>query len=346
MRLAERSLPKKNPAARGAEVGLKYCTVKEAVPAFFGSTAGNVLVLADEAAFPALAFAARMPRAVGFVGGDALPLFAVAEGAGVVAAGGENVLRAARLYASLHRTPCLLFPAQCTLGGAFERTGALVNGSFFDHPLADAQVCIDETLLAPSRAEGYARLLLCRLALFERRALFRFNGGPEPCDDAFSVLSELGDPPDLREIVEKNAALRRMDAEEGEGKFLAETHGFFAAFEALTALYVAFFRCGEARRYLVADYAARARAANIPFAKMRIPTQEDYTRRALVLGGRRTEFLRELELITRKNATYRRVYRSLGGEIGSVPVEELNFLPERAIGLSAVIRDFGLLEKL
>ena len=150
---------------------------------------------------------------------------------------------------------------------------------------------------------------------------------------------------DLGEIVAKNAALRRAEFREGEGKILAASHGNFAAFEALTALYVAFFRYGMPRKFVVPDYEARARAANLPYARMKIPTEEVYLHRALVLGGRRAEFLRDLALITRKNATYRRVYRSLGGKIGAPP-KRFGALPERSNGLTSVIHDFGLMEKL
>ncbi len=341
MRISERSLPMTKPDF----CGLEFRALGEKISSFLAQTAGKILLAADKRAFPAIAFAARSPRTVCAVGEDALPLFSMPEAAGVIAAGGEDVLRAARLYAAVKGIPCLIFPADCELRGAFERTGAKVKGEMCPHPLAEASVCIDRSLIAPSMAEGYAGLLLSRLALFERRALMRFDGGTPPSEEAFSVLMDMEEP-NFQEIVLKHAALRRMGMEDGEGKILASCCGNFAAFSALFALYVAFFRCGSPRKFVVSDYEKRARAAGIPFAALRIPTEEDYTRRALVLGGRRAEFLRELSVIEQKNATYCRYYRSLGGTAARAPKEELKTLPERSNGLSAVIRDFGLMDKL
>ncbi len=335
----------KPAAPSAAENGLEFCTLKEKIFSFFARTSGKILLVADRHAFPSVAFAARSPRIVSAVGEDALPLFAMPETAGVIAAGGENVLRAARLYAALEKVPCLIFPSGCELRGAFESTGAKIKGEFVSYPLADAEVCIDESLVGASQAEGYAGLLLCRLALFEQKALMRFDGGEQPSEEAFRILMDPGGP-GLKEILLKNAALRRMKFGEGEGAVLAKHCGNFAAFEALVSLYIAFFRCGSPRKFLVPDYGARAEAAGIPFAAMRIPTEEDYTRRALVLGGRRAEFLRDLDMIDRNKATYCRNYRSLGGITARVPGEELKTLPERSNGLSAIIRDFGLMEKI
>lgn len=338
MQLAADAAQKK----KGAET---FCTLKEKVFEIMQGAAGKVLLVADHAAFPALAFAVRMPRAVSVVTEeDALPLFAMPETSAVVAVGNENVMRAARLYASVRKTSCVLFPTDPQLDGVYGQ-GVLVHGTRLDFPLCDGEVCFDETLLYSAAANAYARLLLCRLALFEAWARFRFDGEEEPPQEPYRILMDL-DTSDRREILWKNAALRRLGCAEGEGKVLAEREGNFAAFEALTALYVAFFRCGSPRKYAAVDYEARAEAAGIPYADMRIPTPEDFAHRALVLGGRRADFLRELNLITQKNATYRRIYRSLGGEVRRADAENVRMLPELSGGLSEIIRDFGLLEKL
>lgn len=343
MQLAACAVPKKT-MENDTEDGL-FCSLREKVEELMAVTAGKVLFVSDETSFPALAFAARLPRAVSVVTeGDALPLFAMPETAAVVAAGHAGVMRAARLFARVRKNRCLLFPTDPSFGGAYGEGEVKLGSDTFCYPLAEGEVYWDETLLS-DYAEGYARLLLCRLALFEQAALARFNGGERPPEEAFGVLMDLGET-SPREILLKNAALRRLSASEGEGRILAERVGNFSSFEALTKLYVAFFRCGAPQKYVVPAYEARAKAAGIPFRSVNIPTEEVYTHRALVLGGRRGEFLRELGLITQKNATYRRVYRSLGGTVKEADVKELKYLPERSNGLSAVIRDFGLMEKL
>lgn len=339
--MSDLSALKKNPEVGSADM---FRSVRDGTAAFFARTAGRVLLVSDRAAFPKIAFAARFERAVGVVTeGDALPLFGMPEAGGVLAVGGADVMRAARLYAAVQGVPCMLFPTESCLFGVYGGESAPLGGECFEHPLAEGEVFFDETLFSDA-AEGYAELLLARLALFERRALYRFDGGKEPDERAFALLMDLG-PCTLREILRKNAALRRMGADGGEGEILAADVGRFAAFEGLNRLYVAFFRNAVPRRYVVPDYEARARAAGVPFAAVRIPSEEQFTRRALVLEGRRAEFLRELGLISARSAEYQRVYRSLGGRTAPCKTAALCALPERSNGLSAVIRDFGLLEK-
>lgn len=341
--MQELSAPKRNPEVFGRAES--FLSLQEIVPAFFRRTAGRTLFVSDEEAFPKIAFAARMPRAVNVVvERDALPLFGMPEAAGVFAVGGADVMRAARFYAAVRRVPCVLFPTESELYGAFGQGTVPLKGDKLEYPLADGEVYFDKTLFSDA-AEGYAGLLLSRLALFERKALFLFDGGEKPSEEAFGILMD-AEEPDLKEILLKNAALRRMNFEKGEGEILARSMGNFAAFETLMKLYVAFFRCGSPLKYAVPDYEARAKAAGVSYFGMRIPTEEVFTRRALVLGGRRAEFLRELSLISKKSATYRRVYRSLGGKPAAAKTEPLKTLPERSNGLSSVIRDFGLLEKL
>ena len=340
--MQELSAPKKNPEEGSAEM---FRSVREGVKNFFARTAGRVLLVSDRAAFPKIAFASRWERAVGVVTeGDALPLFGMPEAGGVLAVGGADVMRAARLYAAVQGVSCMLFPTESHLSGVYGAENVKLGDALFAHPLAEGEVFFDETLFSDA-AEGYAALLLSRLALFERRALYRFDGGAEPKEGAFSHLMDLS-ACDLRDILCKNAALRRMGEEGGEGEILASHVGRFAAFEGLMRLYVAFFRNGAPRKYVVPDYEARAKAAGVPFSCVHIPTEEQFTRRALVLEGRRAEFLREIGLISAHFTQYQRVYRTLGGRGASCPISALCALPERSNGLSAVIRDFGLLEKL
>lgn len=348
MELAESSVPKTNlPSGEcGAEVG-RLCSLKEAVPSFAEARAGKTLFVADKGAFPCIAFAARRADAVSAViGRDALPLFAMPETSGVFAVGGGHVMAAARLYASVRNVPCMLFPTESGLLGAFGQSErAIVGGAPFACPLAEGEVCFDRALIGDF-AEGYARLLLGRLALFEQRALWIFGEREKPEEEPFRVLMDLGGEMGEEEILRRNALLRRMDFIEGEGKLLAERIGAFAAFETLLKLYLAFFRCGGAMHTVVCDYEGRAWEAGVPFSAMRIPSEETFARRALVLEARRGELLRELGLIAGQREAFRRNYRLLGGRTAGEDLAAAKYLPERSGGLSAVIRDFGLMEKL
>lgn len=320
-------------------------TLSDGVAAFFKERAGRLLLVSDGRSFEKIASAVRSKRAVGAVlDGDALPLFALPEAAGVLAVGGRSVMLAARMYAAVKRVPCVLFPTESALFGVYGREKVCLRGEPCDVPLAEGRVLFDKTLFSDA-AEGYAELLLCRLALFETRALRRFHGEGVAESADFGLLTDL-DGLTLDKILQKNAALRRLGFVGGEGEIFAERVGRFAAFEALTKLYVAFFRNAAPLRATVPAYEARARAAGVPYSAVFIPTVGEYTRYALVLGGRRGEFLRELGLISQGLPAYRRTYRGLGGRISTAPLQELRTLPERSNGLSAVIRDLGLLEKL
>ncbi len=348
MGLAESSVPKKNLPA--GECGAEFGTVRslnEAVAGFCEARAGKTLFVADRGSFPFIAFAVRRSDAVSAViGRDALPLFAMPETSGVFAVGGRHVMAAARLYASVRRTPCMLFPTESGLFGAFgQRERAVLGGAPFVCPLAEAEVCFDGSLIGDFQ-EGYARLLLGRLALFEQRALWIFGEREKPAEEPFRVLMDLGGEMGQEEILRRNALLRRMDFEEGEGNLLAGEIGAFAAFETLLKLYLAFFRCGGAMHTVVCNYEARAAAAGVPFSAMRIPSEETFTRRTLVFEARRGELLRELNLIAGSLEVFRRNYRLLGGKTAGADVAAAKYLPERSGGLSAIIRDFGLMEKL
>ena len=350
MLLADVTVPKRNPAdgkGYGEDGGFSFCPSGECAARFAERTAGKILLVLDKKSCAALSFASRMPRVMTVViEGNALPLFSMPDVVGgVLAAGGADTLKSARLLAKVRRTPCMLLPAESAFDGVFCKEGEVgLDGEKLSFPLAEAEVCVDRALIAPSLAEGYARLLLDRLALFEQRALSIFDRTPAPSERRYALLADLNGI-GAEEILQKNAALRRTEGDGiGEGIVLARRSSSFGAFCALTALYTAFFRCGQPRHYVVADYAARARRAGVP--PVLPPTEEDFTRRSLALGGRRAEFLRELGFITRNMATYRRNYLSFGGKEEKVPPAELSALPERAAGLSAVVRDFGLLEEL
>ena len=212
MRL-DSSVPKIKPAGGGAYGGggLSFCSVEEGASRFLRGRAGKVLALAEDSAFSAMLPAVRLPRAVSVLWeGDALPLFAMPEVSGVLAAGGKEVLQAARFFAAVRGVPCALFPAGAALDGAFSPRGEVsVNANRIRVPLSPAEVFCDCAFLRGSLSEGYARLMLSRLALFEARAvglLCRRPFGGAGYEEAFSLSGMAGElPPE--EIVRRNASV-------------------------------------------------------------------------------------------------------------------------------------------
>ncbi len=333
---------------------VRFAQAAEEIGRFFGRTAGKIVAVIDGSALSVLS-AASCARTVSVVfEGDALPLFSLPEAGGVIACGGAETLKAARFFAGLHRIPCLVVPSHASLEGAICRTGEVVtDGVKVRAALAAGDVVCDLALLKNSLAAAYGGLLLARLAAFEAKALARFSLGvyPEVCEKAVAALA-FGEEPVGSEIVLACAALRAFEEEgmpQGEGKTLAAAlprGGEIAAYRALCALYAAFFACGKPRRYFVADYKKRAQEAGSDYADARIPARAEYAARALALEKMRAECNFELCAIMRKNDAHLRTFRALGGIIPEISVlRELQILPELCPhGLSALMRDFGLME--
>ena len=181
MQLISASVPKRN-APSGVANGqneLLFSTVREAAEAQFSRFAGGKLALvSDPERFALFRGFALSPRALSLIlEEDALPLFSLPEGVScILAAGGERVLTAARCFAEVRRIPCVLFPADASLRGTSEEEAYItLGGKGALHRLAPASVCCDKALLMPTLGEGYASLLLARLACFEGRALAAFG---------------------------------------------------------------------------------------------------------------------------------------------------------------------------
>ncbi len=353
------SVPKTNAEA-GADGGggPVFSSVSEGADAFLARTAGKALLLADSAAFSALLPASRAARAVTLIfDGDALAPFALPDVGCVLASGGADVLRAARFFAAVRGIPCALFPTHAACDGAFERTAEIdLGGERLRQTLAPAHVVCDVGRMRPSCAEGYARILLSRLALFEAKAVGRLTRRPfggAAYEEAFSLTDgalRLSD----EEIVKINARVRVLETEGapvGEGVALCGAYGgtplpALYAHRALSALYYAFFLRGVPRRYAVADY--RARAAGGGYAAMHIPAPKEYAARAIALERSRAELLTEIVRLRGRHAA------QLGALRARMPVapftpdlHPLCRLPELAPdGLCAILRDFGLLEKI
>lgn len=356
------SVPKKRPACGGTDgaAAPRLCSVREGIEEILRHTAGKALFLSDDTSFSAFAPAARSGRALAVLWeGDALPLFAMPDGTGcILAAGGEEVLRAARFFASARALPCALFPRGAALDGVFEASGYVrLDGVRRQVPLAAASVYCDLAAMHASLAEGYARLLLARLALFEARALELLGGNEtgSEYETAFALLDPVRAELSPGEIVEKNAAMRLLERGGlpcGEGGTLARLHGgetpSWRAFCELSALYRALFESGVPRRYAVPDYEARAVAAGVSYADVRIPTPRVYAQRALALERVRGALSAELRRLCGRRYAYLRAMRAYNAAVPDCACLQLNtlkYLPEHAPdGLSAVVRDFGLME--
>lgn len=347
------SAPKTNPwTEQGGEV---FSSLEQSFFAFANRTCGKILVVTDKTAYARLAFAVRHPRSLCVVleAEDALPLFSFSDAGAVFAAGGDFVLRAARMFSALNRLPLLLAPSDAGLCGAIDRAAVLVDGNRANFPLAEGELCLDLALLKPSLAEGYARLLLARLAVLEARAAALLLIRPSDfADEMLSALSVLDKDCGAEDIVRANFSLRRLESEgapTGEGTVLAELHHGEArrirAFCELFALYAAFFRRGHPRKYTVPDYSARAKKAGTTVSLP--PTAEDFAQTIFNFERRRADLSRLLEPVERGYSRYLRTYSRLSGKaiVKKRDLSVLQYLPEHCPeGLTALIRDFGLME--
>ncbi|HIZ64215.1 MAG TPA: hypothetical protein H9670_06575 [Firmicutes bacterium] len=336
-------------------------SVRDGAEAFLAHTAGKALLLADSVTFSALLPAARLSRAVTVVfDGDALSLFALPEVGCVLACGGAQTMRAARYFAGVRRIPCMLFPADSTFDGVYEARAKLdLSDKKTDVALADAQVLCDLSLMKTTFAEGYARLVLSRLALFEAKAaglIDRRPFGGRAYEETFSLLDAIRGELSGEEVALKNARMRileRSGAPVGEGLALAALYDGFPlpallAERTLSALYFAFFRRGTPRRYCIADYRARAERAGIAYGALDIPDESTYAARALTLERVRGELLAEITRLRSAHAAQLRAVRAFSECEAPVPdLKKLQTLPELAPqGLCALMRDFGLLENI
>lgn len=357
MRLAEYPLPKINSAEGGERI--QFIRAEDALGARISCCGGKVLLATDAQSLVRFAPLGRGMRTLSVVAeGDALPLFSMPDGVGAVfASGSADTLRIARFFAEVRKVPCYLFPVSATLDGIWEQSAEILLGANAARvPLAEAEVLYDEALLKPSFADGYAALLLSRLSLFEERALRVLLGREKSPmhEEAYADLTDI--PQTAAEIVALNARMRRYERAGlplGEGRALAEAYRAngeelpcWRAFLALSALYYAFFKCGKPRRYFVPDYCARAERAHVAQGTLIPPQKQEYAERAFALERSRAAFLSEMKGILDRRPQDSRAVRLLSGK--TPPAGDttlLSQLPERCTdGLSAVIRDFGLME--
>lgn len=341
------------------EDGVIFCSSEEGVrDAVKIRPAGKLLFVTD--GYALRAFRTFLPsRALCLVldTDDCLPLFASSDDVSmVVAAGEKSTLAAARFFAEIRKIPCAVFPVSAALDGAYEDRGRVTLGANKSLvPFKEATVYCDKELVAPTAGQAYMRLLLSRLALIEAKAM-RGLGLEAGCDEAreraYQALLPLKVKTlTLEDVVKKNAFIRVCEREgmaAGEGALLAREigpHGAEEAYFLLVALYAAFFARGKARLQ-VPDYAARARAAGAAYAEQRVPTLQEFFRRVTAFERIRTEMSLELNALTEGETHFRRNFYALEGRAPAEAraIRFLKELPERTVGLSAVIRDFGLME--
>lgn len=362
MRLAEVTLPKINPAECGREGnsgGLIFCPIEEGVERAQSRFGGKTLFVSDTHSFGCFTPFARNLRAISVVfEADVLPLFSMPDGVGsVFAAGGEEALKAARFFAKVRRVPCVLFPAEGSMRGVVEDTDEiLLCGQRTRTTLAEGEVIVDLSLLGDSFAETFASLLLARLALIEEHALRIFSRAEKPAFFEKMFLLTEPDCRNARELIERNYAIRKAvnaGVPAGEAETLVRLHKaagdsfpVWRAFCELLALYTAFFECGKPRKFYVPDYSARAKSAKANYWRITVPSPEEYEYRAAMLERMRVPFSAELNTLLKRREQFVRAFSALAGiQPPQTDFRRLKSLPEHCPnGLSALIRDFGLME--
>lgn len=266
--------------------------------------------------------------------GDALALFPLADKlSALVAAGGEKVLRAARFFAACTRLPILCVATDGRQLGAWEKTGEVKLGEEGRKlPLAESKVVLDEDLLLPTMKKSVARLKLARLADFETRALKMLRVTSRAENGTQAVYRNTS----FREILLRNKSLCEGEAL-GEAFTLSRLlEDDERAFAQLSALYVAFFKRGYARRDYFEDGEIRLALSGSPRRRKEeeIPTPPEYARRVLALERVRGRLLREIKSLRGEGCC-----RAAGD------LTALKYLPEtHGLGLTSVMRDFGLME--
>lgn len=307
---------------------------------------GKLLFVSDGAGFIPFSTFISSPRAISFIfDGDTLPLFSTPDGVTCVfACGSGDVLRAARYFALIRRVPCILFPRIATLDGAIYDCGWIRLGdAFAERPLGQGDVVCDMQLMKGSFHRAYATVLLARLAAFESRVLSAFSLGSEikyscEIDSSFAAVKACSHL--SKDVLRgEGFAFARLLEEEGE------TCPEWTAYVQLTALYAAFFEKGKPRRYYTPNYNARAQAVGEKVQN--VPTVEEYIARAFCLERIRAKFLSEIRPFAKGFLQEEELLYSLCKERVQAGRKRktLKYLPERyGMGLTSIIRDFGLLE--
>ncbi|MDE7158880.1 MAG: hypothetical protein K2N74_04820, partial [Clostridiales bacterium] len=275
----------------------------------------------------------------------------------VVAAGRKKTLFAARYFAEVRGVPCAVFPSDGALFGAYEpQTELLCGGITTTSALRTSEIYCDAAIIKKC-AGAYAALLLSRLALLEARVLrsFRISCGNAQAEERmFSLFSQLPAEPNEEDVVRWNAEMRRAEREGayiGEGTVLADllrAEGVSApewcAYTQLSALYFIFFTRGKPRKYFIPNYAARSVVAGTEYPAQNIPTEAEFASRSVALEAMRAQFAAETASIVKRKTAYNRTFLALGGCPQSAGLSTLKKLPEVTSGLTAIIRDFGLMD--
>lgn len=359
MGLAEFSVRKRNSEAGdfyGREDEPIFAVAKDYVREELLRSAGKVLLI-SEGACSIFSDAVCSPRTISVVfDGDCLPLFSMPDGVSrVLATGGSELLRAARYFAEVRGISCILFPTETALTGVYEKHAKIqLGGAVLTVPLGKATIVLDEEILSHSLFSGYMRILLSRLAQIESQALSLFRGEKKE-----ATPLEIPEELICRKIVLANARERiqeENDAYLGEGVVLSrllqeigEPLPEWRAFCQLSALYAAFFEKGKPRRYFTPNYSQRAARAGTEYPLSSVPTAEEYVIRALTLERIRAHFTKAVLALRNEHTLYENASKLLSEPLprDAGNLTPLSILPEHVPhGLSALIRDFGLMEGL
>ena len=359
MRLAEFSVQKKNSEVGdfyGREDEPIFAVAREYVREELTRSAGKVLLI-SEGACSIFSDAVCSPRTISVVfDGDCLPLFSMPDGVSrVMAAGGSELLRAARYFAEVRGISCTLFPTDAALCGVYEKHAKVtLGGADLTVPLGEGQVVLDEEILTHSLFSAYMRILLSRLAQIETQALALFRGGKKQ-----ETPVEIPERLTFQEIISANVRERIRESNSeylGEGIVLSELlkesgepYPEWRAFCQLSALYAAFFEKGKPRRYFTPNYSQRAARAGTEYPLASVPTAEEYAIRALTLERIRAPFTKAVFALRNERSLYENASKLSGEPLprDAGNLTPLSILPEHVpYGLSALIRDFGLMEGL
>ncbi len=306
-------------------------------------------------------------------GDDVMNLFAFPENINlVVAYGGDTAIRNARYFALARNIKCAVVCASADAESIVSKCVRVkVNGKSVNFPAKEPEYVFfnSQNIRKNGLKETYASLAVRTLSLFELKFCESVLSKKRTCEniyelayEAFFSLMNVADNFNpacalFESSFKWSFAVREgLPVTECEHLFsLVSSEEKYYAYERLTDVYYLFFNYGRKRRYAVADYSARMRAAANGFnlslfdvnERCYVPTVEE-----LELYSRRFEECRRKLAVGADELKKRRhrilqTYVSFGGTAKDGDFGRLICaLPEIAgrYGILSLMRDFGLLE--
>ena len=325
---------------------------------------GKLLLIADEESAEGAALLRGLfaPFTLLFVlygkGEGETGLFSLPDDVRAAVAVGRRSIAAARFFCTLRRAYCIAVPDEWGARGALEEKCG--NG----YPVSAPDILLfDASFARRARAENVAFAALADAMAEDTEIDAVFSGerkeGYAPLRPAAKYAAggaeEVFAATALRILVERSspacpaAAFSRLaEKEAGEGA------GTMAALGYTAQRYAAFFGGASPREYYVADYAARARAAE-PFGgaavykNMRVPDLAENAAHIRVFGECRAHFALSASLLKSRAQSAAEQYYLAGGKVPALSRETLAKLYSLSaelsplLSVSALERDFGTL---